>query len=56
MGLNVNANFELFREKTRELWLFEFGPSSCTQNSEYNYVQIEGHKNGCLRFFSQIWC
>ena len=34
-----------------EYRLFEFGPSSFTRNSEYDFVQIEGHKNGCLRFF-----
>ena len=51
MGLNLNTNFEFFRQKSRELLSFEFEPSSFTRNSESNYVRIEGHKNGCLRFF-----
>ena len=51
MGLNLNTNFEFFRQKSRELLSFEFEPSSFTRNSESNYVRIEGRKNGCLRFF-----
>ena len=51
MGLNLNSNFEFFRQKSRELLSFEFEPSSFTRNSESNYVRIEGRKNGCLRFF-----
>ncbi len=51
MGLNLNINFDFLRQESRELLSFEFGPSSFTRNSEYNFVQIEGHKNGCLRFF-----
>ena len=31
MGLNVNTNFEFFRQKTREILSFEVGPSSFTE-------------------------
>ena len=55
-GLEFEHKFLILSKNTRELSSFEFGPSSCTRNSEYNYVQMEGFKNGCLRFFSRIWC
>ena len=51
MGWNLNKNFEFFRQKSRELLSFPFEPSSFTRNSEYNYMLIEGCKNGCLTFF-----
>ena len=51
MGLNLNINFGFLRLESRELLSFQFGPSSFTWNSEYNFVQMEGLKNGCLTFF-----
>ena len=54
MDFNLNINFELFRQKSRELLSFEFGPLSFTRNLDYNYVRIERRKNGCLKFFYRI--
>ena len=44
-GLNLNTNFVFFQQKSIELLLFKYGPSSFTLNSEFNYVPIEGWKN-----------